>query len=92
MGGMLMTVRAHDARSALYRMIRPAPDGRRRARILARRRAMRNNGVSEAADASVTRAQQPARRDVHPELKTQPRDAVPDRRDRDVRPVRASSA
>ena len=32
MGGMIMTVRAHDARSAMYRMIRPAPDGRRRAK------------------------------------------------------------
>jgi hypothetical protein len=32
MGVMIMTVRAHDARSAMYRMIRPAPDGRRRAK------------------------------------------------------------
>ena len=29
---MIMTVRAHDARSAMYRMIRPVPDGRRRAK------------------------------------------------------------
>ena len=29
MGVMIMTVRARDARNAMYRMIRPAPDGRR---------------------------------------------------------------
>jgi hypothetical protein len=32
MGVMIMTVRAHDAHNAMYRMIRPAPDGRRRAK------------------------------------------------------------
>jgi hypothetical protein len=32
MDAMVMTVRAHDARSAMYRIIRPAPDGRRRAK------------------------------------------------------------
>jgi hypothetical protein len=32
MGGIIMTVRAHGARSAMNRMIRPAPDGRRRAK------------------------------------------------------------
>ena len=43
-------------------------------RILAWRHAKMNNGVSEAADASVTRErQQPARGDVPPDLKTQPR-------------------
>ena len=66
MGGMIMTVRAHDARSALYRMIRPAPDGRRRAKDPGPAACHEENGVSEAADASVTRAQQPAGRDVHP--------------------------
>ena len=29
---MVMIVRAHDALNAMYRMIRPAPDGRRRAK------------------------------------------------------------
>ena len=32
MDAMVMTVRAHDAPDAMYRMIRPAPDGRRRAK------------------------------------------------------------
>jgi hypothetical protein len=32
MGVTIVTVRIHDARSAVYRMIRPAPDGRRRAK------------------------------------------------------------
>jgi hypothetical protein len=32
MDAMVMTVRAHDARSAMHRIIRPAPDGRRRAK------------------------------------------------------------
>jgi hypothetical protein len=32
MGVMIMTVRAHDAHNAMYRMIRPAPDGRCRAK------------------------------------------------------------
>ena len=31
MGVMVMTVRAHDAPDAMYRMLRPAPDGRCRA-------------------------------------------------------------
>ena len=66
MGGIIMTDRAHDARSAMYRMIRPAPDGRRRAKDPGPAACHEENGVSEAADASVTRAQQPARRDVHP--------------------------
>jgi hypothetical protein len=60
----IMTVRAHDARSAMHRIIRPVPDGRGRATDPGRRRAMMTNGVS--ADASVGRAQQSALRDVHP--------------------------
>jgi hypothetical protein len=50
MDAMVMTVRAHDARSAMYRMIFgrhlmvAAGPG-----ILARRRAMMTNGVSAAA-------------------------------------------
>jgi hypothetical protein len=32
MGVVVMTVRAHDAPNAMYRMIRPAPDGCRRAK------------------------------------------------------------
>jgi hypothetical protein len=59
MGGIIMTVRAHDARSAI-RMIRPAPDGRRRAKDPGQAACHDENGVSEAADASDTRAQQPA--------------------------------
>jgi hypothetical protein len=66
MGAMVMTVRAHDARSAMYRMIGRYLMVAAGPRILARRRAMRKNGVSEAADASITRAQQPACRDVQP--------------------------
>jgi len=32
MGAMITIVRAHGAHNAMYRMIRPAPDGRRRAK------------------------------------------------------------
>jgi hypothetical protein len=54
MGAMIMTVRAHDAHGAMYRVIRPAPGGAAGPRILARRCAMMNNGHGGAADASVT--------------------------------------
>jgi hypothetical protein len=37
-GVIILTVRAHDARNAAYRLTVPVPDGRCRARILAWRR------------------------------------------------------